>query len=276
MREKMDVVKQIAATTSSVLLVGEAGVGKELVAQQMHLSSPFANGPFEKINCACDTAGINFKEGGTLFLDEVSLLSPVAQERLLEILVNGEGCGGGSTPRIIASTRFNLESRAGEGAFLRDLYYRLNVLPVYIPPLRERHEDIVPLAAFFLDFFMLETKKYFYGFTDYARETLENRWWHGNVRELKNCIERACIVTLDGGTIGEEVLSIQSDFRYTELNRDNMWDMKIAVDAFKALHIERALEANGFNQTKTAVALGVQRTYLSKLMRDLNISKDME
>lgn len=260
-----------------ILLLGEAGVGKELFARYIHTKSAYANAPFVSINCACDNLDkIKSASGGTLFFDEIAVLPFVIQEELLSLL-NKRNTAHSSVSgyRIIASTKNDLERKAEEGNFIRELYYKLNVLPLYIPPLRQRTEDIPSLAGYFLKKYMLETKKHFNGFTNNAFSFMKSAHWRGNVRELKNCIERACF-TSQGDVIDEQDLLIRYDFWYTGDRSESKWDLKAAIDSFKRIFVIEALENNRWNQTLTARALGIQRTYLSKLIKDMQINRGSE
>lgn len=271
MLEKMNMLRRIAVTNSTVLLIGEAGVGKELIAEQIHLSADRASYPFIRINCGCDNLNkVNNTGYGTVFFDEVSVLSLERQNELLNILQNEN-----AEYRIIASTKEDLETCVKSKNFIEELYHRLNVLPIFIPALRNRPEDIIVLAKYFLQHYARETKKNITDFSYEALESLKKASWPGNVRELKNTVERVCINS-DSAIISEPALLIRRDFRYTGTEDAGDWDLKEAVDAFKASYIERALEEYGLNQTLTAKALGIQRTYLSKLIKDLHIQRNTE
>jgi Nif-specific regulatory protein len=174
--------------------------------------------------------------------------------------------------RIVAATNRNLEKEVAEGRFRADLFYRLNVLPINIPPLRERREDIPLLAEFFLRKHASEVKKQISGFSDEAMDLLLSYSWPGNVRELENAIERAVVFSRDdriraealtlaagSGTVGES---------YSEKT------LREALNLFKKHFITKALESNGWHQTRTARALAIQRSYLSRLIRELNIMKE--
>ena len=173
--------------------------------------------------------------------------------------------------RIVAATNKDIETLTENGAFRKDLYYRLNVLPIYIPPLRERRDDIPLLADFFLSKLNRETKKRIKGFTDEAMDMLLSYSWPGNVRELENAIERAVVITQDR-VLDASVFSLGN----LAENRSDSYvgkTLKDAVNLFKKHFIRNALESNGWQQTKTAKNIGIQRTYLSKLIRDLQITR---
>jgi two-component system response regulator HydG len=227
MQEVFDVVEQVAPTKASVLITGESGTGKELVAQAIHENSPRAAAPFVKLHCASlaetlleselfghekgsftGAAGRRegrFKQadGGTLFLDEIGEISPSIQVKLLRFLQEKtfERVGGNETVkvdvRIIAATNRDLASEVAAGKFREDLYYRLNVVNIEMPPLRARPSDLLPLATHFLQRFAKENGKRIEGFADDAVERITGYRWPGNVRELENIIERA-VVLCDG------------------------------------------------------------------------------
>jgi two-component system response regulator HydG len=227
MQAVFDVVEQVAPTKATVLITGESGTGKELVAQAIHENSPRAAAPFVKLHCASLAETIleselfghekgsftgasgrregRFKQadGGTLFLDEIGEISPAIQVKLLRFLQEKtfERVGGNETVkvdvRIIAATNRDLASEVAAGKFREDLYYRLNVVNVEMPPLRARPSDLLPLAAHFLGRFAKENGKRLDGFADDAAERITGYRWPGNVRELENVIERA-VVLCDG------------------------------------------------------------------------------
>jgi Nif-specific regulatory protein len=170
--------------------------------------------------------------------------------------------------RILAATNKDIEKQVGNGQFRNDLYYRLNVLPLYIPPLRQRPEDIPELADFFLRKFMGETKKQFDGFSEEAMEIMLSYSWPGNIRELENCIERACVIGKNKQILGEDLL-LKNHLYYQDGRERNL---KNAVNAFKAHYIRTVLMENNWHQTETAKDLDIQRTYLSRLIKELNIN----
>jgi DNA-binding NtrC family response regulator len=218
-------VRQIAPSSASVLLLGESGTGKELFAQAIHENSPRKRRPFVKVACAAlpetlleselfghekgsftgaiaTRAGrFEIADGGTLFLDEIGDISPTVQVKLLRFLEEHqfERVGGNRTikvdVRVVAATHRDLKARIGEGTFREDLYYRLNVIELHIPPLRERHTDIPLLAHHFLVRFAAANGKEVRGFSDEALGLLLRHSWPGNVRELENAIERAVVLS---------------------------------------------------------------------------------
>ncbi|WP_054033268.1 nif-specific transcriptional activator NifA [Desulfatitalea tepidiphila] len=230
MREVFQMISQVCKSSATVLVRGESGTGKELVANSVHYNSPRAKGPFIKVNCAAIpanlieselfghekgafTGAIKQKLGkfelahkGTLFLDEIGSIGLDVQANLLRVLQEKEfeRVGGQRTikvdVRIVAATNKNLEKAVEDGSFRGDLYYRLNVFPIYMPPLRERKTDILLLADFFLEKYGKENGKDIKRFSTPAIDMLMDYHWPGNVRELENCIERS-VLLCDGGVI---------------------------------------------------------------------------
>jgi Nif-specific regulatory protein len=295
--EKLEIIERVAKTDSSVLILGESGVGKELFAEQIHLRSLRRDGPFVRVNCAALPEGLleselfghikgaftdavqnrrgrfEMADGGTIFLDEIGDFPLKLQAKLLRVIQQRtfEKVGAETSlsvdVRILAATNRDIESLVERGEFRSDLYYRLNVLPIYIPPLRQRLEDIPELASFFLKKFSRETKKQFEGFSDEAMEAILSYAWPGNVRELENCVERACVIS-KGPWLRAEDLLLNS--KATSASVD-VRSLKSALTVFKRHFIEKILEENHWNQTETAKALEIQRTYLSRLVKELDI-----
>ena len=224
MRRTLDVVAQAAPSSATVLLLGESGTGKELLARQIHERSPRAGRPFIPVNCAAIpesileaelfgyekgafTGAVARRDGrfahadaGTLFLDEIGEISPAVQVKLLRVLQEGEieRLGGKSQKidiRLVAATNKDLRRLVAEGRFREDLYYRLNVIAVQVPPLRDRREDIPLLADHFLGRFREKNHKPVQGFTRAALDAMTAYSWPGNVRELENAVERAVVLT---------------------------------------------------------------------------------
>lgn len=230
MQKVFEMIARVAETDATVLIRGESGTGKELVANAIHYNSTRTQGPFIKINCAAlpetlmeselfgyergaftgayrSKAGkFELAQGGTIFLDEIGELSLSVQAKLLRVIQEREFYRvGGTKPikadvRIIAATNQDLEKALAEKTFREDLYYRLNVFPIYLPPLRERRSDILLLAEHFLEEFNKEYGKDVYRFSNEVMDMLMQYHWPGNVRELKNCIERAVLIC-EGETI---------------------------------------------------------------------------
>lgn len=286
MREKLELCKQLAFSDIPVFIIGENGVGKTSVAKQLHIYSRRADYPFIRVNCAepaeellahrlfgakSDSTDVSdescFKqaEGGTLFLDEAAAIPLSLQKRLLDRILQLEQSGGNI--RLIASTSRDIEQLTREGDFLSELYGKLNVLPLYIPPLRQRKEDIDALARFFLHQAAQEMRKPFIDFSPDAHEALQQAEWKGNIRELKNTVEYGC---LNGcpPLVTAEYLFPRST---VAVSAGDVGGLKSATDAFKRTYIRTVLETTGGNQTAAASILKIQRTYLSRLMKELNI-----
>jgi Nif-specific regulatory protein len=219
-------------------------------------------------------------DGGTIFLDEIGDLSLPLQAKLLRVIQEktfekvGSDTSVTVNVRILAATNKDIESLVEKGEFRSDLYYRLNVLPLFIPPLRQRPEDIPELAGFFLKKFMLDTKKQFEGFSNDAIEAMLSYSWPGNIRELENCVERACVIGKNKW-IRQEDLFLKTALHPLEQEGGGR-TLKTAINIFKANYIKKVLEENNWNQTETAKALDIQRTYLSRLIRELNIMNPKE
>lgn len=299
-QELFRLVKDIAVTNTTVLIFGESGVGKELIANAIHYNSPRVKRPFVKINCGvlaeslleselfghvrgAFTGAIKDKigrfelaNGGTLFLDEIGDISLNMQLKLLRVLQEGEfeRVGGTETlkvdVRIIAATNKNLEKAIQEGAFRQDLYYRLNVIPIEVPPLRERREDIKYLVHHFIDKFNRVYGKNIREIEPKAIELIEGYDYPGNIRELENLIER--IVVLDKTGI-IKVSDLPTYIRYgskekSEENLDLSRGFGSIVEHYERNLIIKALEKHNFNKFQTAKALQMNRsTFMSKLKK---------
>lgn len=302
--EKLEIIEKVAKTDSSVLILGESGVGKELFAEQIHLRSARYAYPFVRVNCAALPEGLleselfghvkgaftdavqnrrgrfEMADRGTIFLDEIGDLPLKLQAKLLRVIQQRSFEKVGSSEsmsvdvRILAATNKDIETLVERGEFRSDLYYRLNVLPIYVPPLRQRPEDIPELALHFLKKFSRETKKQFDGFSEAAMEAMLSYSWPGNVRELENAIERACVIGKDRQILVEDLLIGSKDSGEGEVFTGK--NLKTGLNLFKKHFIRRALEENGWNQTETAKALDIQRTYLSRLIKELEIANTKE
>jgi DNA-binding NtrC family response regulator len=297
MRRIYETIEQIGPTDVTVMVVGESGTGKELVARALHLKSPRRNRPFLAINCGALAEGVldselfghekgaftgaisrregrfELADGGTLFLDEVSELPPTTQVRLLRVLEQREFMRvGGTSPikvdvRLIAATNRDLEEAVADGQFREDLFYRLNVVPVFMPPLRERREDIPLLAEHFLEKYALENGKEFEGFTGEAMKLLVDHDWPGNVRELEHCVERAAVIAQDR-TIGPKHLNVGEDGRRAPAGPGPSPGGGMKLEEVEKRAILSSLERHGGNKTKAAKELGVSvRTLRNKLAR---------
>lgn len=300
-KKKLDIVYRIANTDSSVLILGESGVGKELFAEQIHLNSPRKDKAFIRVNCAAlpdhlleselfghmkgaftdassDRIGrFELADGGTIFLDEIGDLPLNLQSKLLRVLQHKmfEKVGSSETIkvdiRIIAATNKDMEKALEEGSFRQDLYYRLNVFPLEIPPLRVRNDDIMLLAGHFLKRANRDLNKKIYGFSDESVDALLSYSWPGNVRELENVIERAVVIARDVYLQPRDMmLSIADDDGALDYKDKNLKD---ATNIFRKHFITNVLEKLNWKQTEAAEFLGIQRTYLSKLIKELEIDK---
>jgi DNA-binding NtrC family response regulator len=294
--------KKAAASKSTILLLGESGTGKELFARAIHSWSERKERPFIAINCVglskelleselfgyekgaftgahqLKRGKVEIANGGTVFLDEIGDISEELQAKLLRFLQEREFERVGGTQliqvdvRIIAATNRNLEVAVKEGRFREDLYYRLNVVPIVLPPLRERKEDVPALAQFFMQRFALESKKNFTAISQEAMEALHAYDWPGNVRELANVIERA-VVLGQPPTIHIEDLSpgIASAEPETD-GRSTPVSYHESVDEYRREVILKALAQTDGNRAAAARMLGLQRSYLLRLIKAFNIA----
>ncbi len=292
-------IARAAASRATLLIRGESGVGKELVARAVHFSSPRRKGPFVCLNCAALSEDLLASElfghergaftgaterkigkfeasdGGTLMLDEIGEMSPGIQAKFLRVL---EGHPfervGGTKPvsadvRVIAATNRDLERDVAEGRFRRDLFFRLRVLEIIVPALRKRPDDIVHLANHFLDKYRSETGRKIQGFTPAAMSQLVAYRWPGNVRELKNVVERA-VVLCRGETIDREdlllsKLSTAGDTTENPLPRDAF--QPCSLEEIERQHIEAMLKHTGWNKSRASILLGIERSTLDRKIR---------
>jgi two-component system nitrogen regulation response regulator NtrX len=298
---KMELLKEqinmAAQSNSRVLIMGESGSGKELVARLLHENSKSAGNPFIEVNCAAIpqelieselfghekgsfTGAFESKKGkfeladnGTLFLDEVGDMSPSAQSKVLRIIETQEfqRVGGSKNikvdVRIIAATNKDLKEEVKKGNFREDLLYRLNVIPIVVPPLRERKEDIPLLVEHFLESLAAEYGKKPKKIAPEALKMLEAHDWPGNIRELRNVIERLVIMT-PSDTITSKNLVITEPTRQDYLSYKTL---KEARDAFEKDLITKRLEENNWNISKTAEILQVERSNLHKKIKAYDI-----
>ncbi|MPY88331.1 MAG: response regulator [Luteitalea sp.] len=290
---------RVARSDARVLLIGESGVGKELLAAYIHRESPFASGPFVKVNCAAIPAELieselfghekgaftgaaarrrgkfELADRGTLFLDEVGDLHEASQAKLLRVLEDGEfhRLGGEHTVRVsvrvIAATNRDLAQRIAEGRFREDLYYRLSVVPIRVPALRERPEDTHDLATYFLAEFCQRNNFKPKTIDAEVFPILEAYTWPGNARELRNAIERMAILTPDA-TITPDAIPI--DIRTPRPASPS--ELQEARDAAERARLIRALEETGWNVSSAARRLGIERTNLHKRIRALGLARD--
>jgi two-component system response regulator HupR/HoxA len=305
MERVFDVMEKVAETDASVLISGETGTGKDLVARAIHYAGPRRKRRFVAQNCAslpdtlleselfghrrgaftgahADKKGMfEVAHRGTIFLDEVGETHPGMQVRLLRVLQDGEIRPlGASNPRkvdvrVIAATHHDLRKEVENGRFREDLYYRLRVVEIELPSLRERTADVPALAYYFLDSVNREMNREIKGFTNAAMDAMVRYTWVGNVRELENEIERAVVVAGDADTIGVEMLSehIRNTPARMILTGDlSTGDLRLneAVDALKQRMILEAIEEMG-SKTRAAEKLGIPRQSLQKMMKRLNL-----
>jgi len=298
-------IDKVAPTNSWVLITGENGSGKELVAKLIHKKSKRFDKPFIDVNCAAIpeelieselfghekgsfTGAIEQKKGkfdlangGTLFLDEIGDMSLKTQAKILRILQEQkfERVGGHEVikvdVRVIAATNKNLMEEIENGNFREDLYYRLNVVPLHVPPLRERKEDIPILAKYFLNKFSFEHSGYSRELSDRAVEVLLKNNWQGNVRELKNLMERIVIME-ESDVITDKHINRFLVFNNTQIESceeliDSYNNLTEAVNIFEKMFIEKKIKNNNGNITKTADMIGVTRRNLYRKMKSLNI-----
>jgi two-component system response regulator AtoC len=304
MQKMFDVIKKVAQYKSTVLITGESGTGKELVARALHYNSERAQNPFIPVNCGAIpenlleselfghvkgafTDAIRTKkglfeeaDGGTLFLDEIGELPGPLQVKLLRVLQEGEIRRIGESKsikvdvRIVVATVKDLTKEVNEGRFREDLFYRLNVLPIHIPPLRERKEDIPLLIQHFINKYNQSMNKNVTGIDHKALEALMNHKWYGNVRELENTIERAVVLT-DRENIELENLPIEVQEIKEELQLESLPDEEYSIKkASKTLEInliKRALKKTKGNHTHAARLLEISHRALLYKIKEYGI-----
>lgn len=303
MRIIFEQVRQVAKWNTTVLVRGESGTGKELIANAIHYNSTRSNGPFIKLNCAAlpdtlleselfghekgaFTGAVNQRKGrfeqahgGTIFLDEIGEISPAFQAKLLRVLQEGEfeRVGGGKTHvvdvRVVAATNKDLESGVQEGSFREDLYYRLNVMPIQMPALRDRKEDINDLAQFLVTKISKNQGREL-SINDGAIRMLMHHDWPGNVRELENCLERAAVMSGEG-QIDEKAVNLSglkplSEQGYTPVPANNRIDID-DPDLDERERVIAALEQAGWVQAKAARLLGMTPRQIGYRIQTLNI-----
>ena len=293
-RKVMEDALKVANSNATVLITGESGTGKELLSRLIHRESPRKNGPLIALNCAAvpetlledelfghekgaftGAAGrkigkFELADGGTLFLDEIGEMIPGMQAKLLRVLQEGVFYRvGGNTPirvdvRVLSATNRNIENEVKEGRFREDLFYRLNVVHIPIPSLKERKEDISVLVAHFIEMFRVERGLAQLTVSDAALDKMMQYDWPGNVRELRNALERA-VVMGDGETVRPEDLLISSG-RSVYPGLQVGMTLEEALNVFKKEFIIMNLEHTDGNRSKAAQMMDIQRTYLSRLI----------
>jgi len=294
--EVLELAETVAPTDSTVLLSGESGSGKEVVARYIHGLSHRSEGPFFSVNCGALPEGLleselfghvegSFTgavrdkegllvaaEGGTFFLDEIGEMSPKTQVKLLRVLQEREVTPVGSTEsvpvdvRVVAATNLDLEEEIRRGDFRSDLYYRLNVISLHLPPLRNREDDIPLLARHFLDRLERREGDEAFRLTDEAMEVLREYDWPGNVRELENALERAAIVSGDGLIEAEDLPDRVLEAPSPRLVEDQL-PPNPSMEVIERAYINWVLQAEDGNKTRAAEVLGIDP---STLYRKLN------
>ena len=298
----MDLVERVAPTESTVLVRGESGTGKEIVAQTIHSLSPRSRGPFVPVNCGgipenlleselfghekgAFTGAIGRRigrfelaRGGTLFLDEIGDMPRQLQVKLLRVLQTRqfERLGGNhvisADVRIIAATNQDLEQLVEQNDFREDLYYRLNVISLFLPPLRERREDVLPLAQHFLKEVGAKLHRPAKAFHADADALLLRHDWPGNIRELENAVEHAVVLATTPEIRATDLpFNVQGLELLTDGDGSLPDTLEEAQRIFRQRHIKRVLSESSGNRTNAAKTLGIQRTYLSRLIRELDL-----
>ncbi|HOX42182.1 MAG TPA: sigma-54 dependent transcriptional regulator [Myxococcota bacterium] len=303
MRHVLEEVRKVAPTNGRVLITGESGSGKELVARAVHRLSKRAAGPFVKVNCAAIpaelieselfgyergafTGATNKKKGqfelangGTLFLDEIGDMSLAAQAKVLRVLQTGELSHVGAEGtiqvdvRVLAATNRDLKKAVTDGTFREDLYFRLNVIPVHCPPLRDRLEDIPLLATRFVEEFCKENGFKRKEIEPGVLQKLKRYAWPGNIRELKNVTERMVIMSGERITAEDVPEQMSGDVRGMDVQRFDGMSLKDVRDDVEREYIRSKLDEYGWNITKTAEKLGIERTNLHKKIKQLNLKR---
>lgn len=307
MQKIYTLIEAIADTRATVLIQGESGTGKRLIAHAIHkYSDPENKSPFVEVSCGALTETLleselfghvrgaftgaikdrpgRFKlaDGGTIFLDEIDAFSPALQVKLLRVLQDGEFEQVGDTNtikidvRVIAATNQELPDLIAQGRFRKDLYYRLNIISIEIPPLRERKSDIPLLADIFIDKHSRHINKKINGISDSALSSLMDYNWPGNVRELENAIERATILSNGPKIIPEDLPDFLSSTQQNEKYVKDACSLKLkdALNIPEKDLVLKALETTDWNRNKTAKALGINRTTLYKKMLKFGLLKN--
>ncbi len=299
-KEIFQLIKKVAKSNSSVLITGETGTGKELIADLIQFTSYRNEQPYVKVNCAAlpdnllESELFGHEKGsftgayqrrigkfelanqGTIFLDEIGDMNPMTQAKILRVLQNKEFSRVGGNDlikvdvRVIAATNKDLEQAIDEGKFRSDLFYRLNVVNIKVPPLRERREDILLIAEFFRQKFSAEMQKNTRGFTNETKKLLVNHYWPGNIRELRNMVERAVLLVDDGELITCDHLSLSGRDYFLaggkerrKKNGDNNPSDTLNLKELERRHIIKALEIARWVQKDAAKLLGISNRSLN-------------
>jgi len=290
MQNVFEQIKLVAQTDTTVCVLGESGTGKELVANAIHTHSRRANKPFIKVNCAAISENLleselfghekgsftgalkqrrgrfELADGGTLLLDEISEMSPALQSKLLRILQEQEfeRVGGTETlkvnVRIIAATNADLQKKIEDGTFREDLFYRISVFPIHLPPLRERKDDIPLLVDHFFRAHSTAMNKKFNGISSDALNLMIKYNWPGNVRQLQNVVERCCVMTPENKTVDVRHLpqELTKNISQSTINVDGNFNLPNAtMDELEEMAIRQSLKINNGNRAKTAKALNI-------------------
>ena len=298
MQEVLGLVEAVAGTDTTVLIRGESGTGKELITRLIHAKSTRCYGPLVAVNCGAlpewvleselfghekgsftgavqrHKGKLELADGGTLFLDEIGEISPKVQVELLRALEDHKIVRvGGSQEipvdfRIICATNRDLEESVKAGVFREDLYYRINIFTITIPPLRDRREDILPIAEHFLHRYAAAMGRKATGFSAGAKDLLRRHPWPGNVRELANAVERALVVCREG-EIRAEHLPISAEVR----PREQVDVEAQPLEEIEKRHIQRVLDAQGFNISRSARVLKIDRVTLYNKIRRYGIER---
>jgi len=300
-REVHDLTLKVASSDANILILGESGTGKELIASALHRNSLRRHHPFVSLNCASlsDTllesqlfghlrgaftgAFANQKgmleeaDGGTLFLDEIGDVSPSVQGKLLRVIQERDFIPIGSTHpksvnvRFVAATNKELQNEVSEGHFREDLYYRLNVITITLPPLRERPEDVEPLARHFLRRFSERMAKDIHAIDPKALAAMQAYNWPGNVRELENVMERAVILTT-GSHISAEVIPLHSGQKETvQAPHPEHQTHMVPLEEMERHHILTVLKGSHYNKSRTAEILGISRRTLDRRIAEFGL-----
>ncbi len=302
MQEVFSLINRVSKTDANVLILGESGTGKELVARAIHYTSLRSDNPFIPIDCTTIPSELMESElfgyekgaftcaydskvgliemaaGGTVFFDEIGDLDISLQKKLLRFLQEKEFFRLGGKKkiavdvRVLAATNRNIDEAVEKGEFRSDLYYRLNVITIHMPPLRERRDDIPMLAGHFLEVFCKKNRKEIKGFDDEAMDALLNYDWPGNVRELENVVERAVILC------GADLIGVDNLPRKMRIS-EGEGTLSMGADEFNLFDIEkrviqRALDRTGWNQSQAAKLLGISRKQLRTKMKNLGLMNE--